>query len=61
MLKILKQNETAAGVCFHHPIDADPSLKELVDVPLGWYAKRAKPGEPWIRAEHASDEETKES
>jgi len=24
--------------CFHHPIDRDPSLAELADLPLGWYA-----------------------
>ncbi len=26
-------------VCFHHPIDVDPSLKELIDLPLGWYTR----------------------
>jgi hypothetical protein len=36
-------------VCLHHPIDDDPSLSELADLPLGWYAKRNKPGEPWTR------------
>jgi len=35
--------------CFHHPIDRDPSLTELADLPLGWYAKRGKVGEPWVR------------
>jgi Domain of unknown function (DUF4262) len=30
-------------VCFHHPIDADPTLKELIDLPLGWRAERSKP------------------
>ena len=48
-------------VCFHHPIDADPSLKELVDLPLGCYAERGKPGEPWTRAEHPPREESEES
>lgn len=38
--------------CFHHPIDNDPSLKELADLPLGWYAERSKPGEPWLRKAH---------
>jgi uncharacterized protein DUF4262 len=38
--------------CFHHPIDKDPSLKELVDLPLGWWAERGKPGEPWIYHQH---------
>jgi hypothetical protein len=35
--------------CLHHPIDQDASLIELADLPLGWYAERAKVGEPWIR------------
>ena len=35
--------------CFHHPIDDDRSLEELHDLPLGWYATRSKPGEPWQR------------
>ena len=43
--------------CFHHPIDADPGLKELADLPRGWYAERAKAGEPWIRHRHPDDNE----
>jgi len=35
--------------CFHHPIDGDPSLTELADLPLGWFAERTKVGEPWVR------------
>jgi hypothetical protein len=42
--------------CFHHPIDHDPSLKELADLPLGWYAERATPEHPWIRHEHDEEE-----
>ena len=42
--------------CFHHPIDRDPSLAELADLPLGWYAERAKLGEPWVRRKHEPDE-----
>jgi hypothetical protein len=38
-------------VCLHHPIDDDPSLKELADLPVGWYAERVAPGEPWVRRE----------
>lgn len=38
--------------CFHHPIDSDPTLKELADLPRGWYAERAKTGEPWFRYQH---------
>lgn len=42
--------------CFHHPIDGDPSLAELADLPIGWYAERAKLGEPWVRRKHEPDE-----
>lgn len=35
--------------CFHHPIDCDSSLVELADLPAGWYAERARVGEPWVR------------
>jgi hypothetical protein len=38
--------------CFHHPIDRDPTLTELTDLPTGWYAERDKVGEPWIRRKH---------
>jgi Domain of unknown function (DUF4262) len=38
-------------VCLHHPIDKDPSLKELADLPLGWCAERAAPGDVWTRRE----------
>lgn len=44
--------------CFHHPIDNDPSLTELANLPLGWYAERAKPGEPWIRKPHEGKDES---
>jgi len=44
--------------CFHHPVDRDPSLAELADLPLGWYAERTKVGEPWVRKKHSSDEES---
>jgi hypothetical protein len=43
-------------VCFHHPIDRDPSLAELADLPLGWYAERGKVGEPWTRRKRMPDE-----
>jgi hypothetical protein len=42
--------------CLHHPIDKDPSLKELADLPLGWVAERAKPSAPWSRRPHERDE-----
>lgn len=47
--------------CFHHPIDDDPSLMELADLPLGWWAERSGPREPWIRYQHEPEEVDKES
>lgn len=41
--------EGPVAVCFHHPIDEDPSLVELADLPRGWYAERNAPGAPWVR------------
>lgn len=43
--------------CFHHPIDADRTLEELADLPLGWYAVRATPDAPWERFEHGPEEQ----
>ena len=43
--------------CFHHPIDKDPSLKELFDLPLGWYAVRTAAGEPWERYEKGLEDD----
>jgi hypothetical protein len=43
--------------CFHHPIDRDPSLAELADLPLGWYAERDGVGRPWTRKKHSKDDE----
>ncbi len=41
--------ESAALVCFHHIVDKDPSVEELVDLPLGWCAVREKVTDPWRR------------
>ncbi len=46
--------------CFHHPIDRDPSLRELADLPLGWWAERAKLGDPWIRTQHDPEDESED-
>ncbi len=45
-------------VCLHHTIDRDPSLAELADLPLGWWAERNTPDEPWYRYERQAGEET---
>ena len=42
-------------VCLHHPIDLDPSLLELADLPIGWYAERNRIGDPWIRRRKPSE------
>ena len=43
-------------VCLHHPLDSDPTLTELADLPVGWWAERSKPGEPWIRFKHETED-----
>jgi len=43
--------------CFHHPIDRDPSLVELADLPMGWCAERLQVGETWVRKPKPVDEE----
>lgn len=35
-------------VCFHHPVESDTSLKELADLPIGWYAERATSTDAWV-------------
>ena len=37
--------------CLHHPIDEDPTLAELHDLPPGWGASRNTVGDPWERFE----------
>lgn len=44
--------------CLHHPIDEDPSLRELADLPLGWYAKRSERGAPWVRRKHEPEDDS---
>jgi hypothetical protein len=44
-------------VCLHHPIDKDPTLKELADLPVGWYAERSEVGAAWIRSKQGKDED----
>lgn len=43
------------AVCLHHPIDRDPTLGELADLPVGWHAERDAVGERWIRKKHSTD------
>ena len=43
--------------CLHHPVDDDPSLRELFDLPLGWYAVRETPSGLWQRYEKQEEDE----
>lgn len=48
-------------VCLHHPIDSDPTLKELFELPIGWYAERGQPGASWERRQLEDEEEEEDS
>jgi hypothetical protein len=48
-------------VCLHHPIDSDPTLKELFDMPVGWYAERERLGAPWKRRQLEEEQEDESS
>ena len=43
--------EDAMLVALHSVIELDASLSELADLPLGWTARRDRPGSPWIRSQ----------
>ncbi|SEG48469.1 protein of unknown function [Bryocella elongata] len=43
--------------CLHHPIDKDPTLRQLHDLPHGWYAMRDHVGAPWKRFESPAQED----
>ena len=42
--------------CLHHLVERDPTLEELADLPKGWCAERAAPGQPWERFEKGPEE-----
>jgi len=42
--------------CLHHVVEKDPTLAELADLPLGWYAERNSPEEPWHRYQQEPEE-----
>jgi hypothetical protein len=50
--------EDAVLICFHHIVDKDPTIKQLVDLPLGWRAWREGVSEPWIREQATPDGHT---
>lgn len=41
--------EDAMVVSLEQIVQIDPSLKDLADLPLGWYAERTALGQPWKR------------
>jgi hypothetical protein len=41
--------DDALVVSLFEMVQFDPSLRELADLPVGWFAWRASPGEPWQR------------
>jgi len=41
--------ETPRVVGFHHLIERDPSLQELLDLPPDWDAERESVESPWVR------------
>jgi hypothetical protein len=41
--------EDGCVVCLGCVFDRDPSIGELADLALGWYAWREAPGQPWHR------------
>jgi hypothetical protein len=45
------------GVCIGHLLERDPSLHEVVDLPIGWEAERKGQGGPWIRSRCQDGEE----
>jgi hypothetical protein len=47
----------AALVSLREIIRIDPSILGLADLPLGWVADRAGPGEPWQRSPAISEED----
>ena len=37
-------------VCLGCALERDASLRDVADLPLGWYATRDRPGAAWVRA-----------
>lgn len=49
--------EEASLVCLREITHIDASVLELSDLPIGWVAERAGPGQPWQRAPAATEED----
>jgi hypothetical protein len=59
--QFLDGGEAAIGaaslVCLREVVRLDPSVLELADLPVGWVAERAGPGEPWSRTPAVAQED----
>lgn len=44
-------------VCLACAFEQTPDIGQLADLPRGWTASRAAPGEPWIRMAQEQDED----
>lgn len=44
-------------VCLGCMVERDSGLLDLADLPPGWCAVRASPGEPWIREPYEASED----
>ncbi len=42
--------DDAVVACLGEMVQFDPSLLELADLPVGWYAWRTRPDQPWTWA-----------
>ncbi len=51
--QLLGESMSAGGgpvrSCLHQPVDRDPTLLALADLPKGWYAERNYVGAEWVR------------
>lgn len=43
-------------VCLSHIVGADPTVCELADIQLGWWAIRETTSSPWVREQIPADE-----
>lgn len=50
-------SQEASLVSLRFVTQVDPSVLEMADLPLGWVAERAGPGEPWRRSPAVSEED----
>ncbi|MGH3580210.1 MAG: hypothetical protein ACRDUB_01375 [Mycobacterium sp.] len=44
--------EDGRVACIACVVSRDPALAQLADIPIGWFASRASPEEPWARTRY---------